>query len=192
MRKFDSRKWKRSESFFNYYQDKVILGNKLNLPESDLISYIIDGFDNGTLQAQARMARFISLSELLDVMKNLSITERYGTERYEASGSKKTIKCYNCHKEGHYASACQQAKKRTCFLCHEDGHMKNECPKKKPNQREPDSTTLLVEREPQVVPAYQISALFGFNEEEFSAILDTGSGISLVKCKNIPDEHVIK
>ncbi|KAK9731097.1 Zinc knuckle [Popillia japonica] len=183
MRKFDNRKWKRSESFLNYYQDKVILGNKLNLPESDLISYIIDGFDNGTLQAQARMARFISLSELLDVMKNLSITERYGTKQSsatpssvipEASGSKKTIKCYNCHKEGHYASACQQAKKRTCFLCHEDGHMKNECPKKKPNQREPDSTTLLIEREPQVVPAYQISARFGFNEEEFSAILDTG------------------
>ncbi|KAK9727489.1 DDE superfamily endonuclease [Popillia japonica] len=71
------------------------------------------------------------------------------------------------------------------FNYYQDKH--NFTPKKKPNQREPDSTTLLVERDPQVVPAYQISARFGFNEEEFSAILDTGSGISLVKCKNIPD-----
>ncbi|KRT80433.1 hypothetical protein AMK59_8411 [Oryctes borbonicus] len=199
MRKFDSRKWKRSEPFFSYYQDKVVLGNKLDLSESDLISYIIDGFDNGNLQAQARMARFTSLAELLDVMKSLSSSERHGMKQNnavpstvisEASGPKKTVKCFNCQKEGHYASACQQVKKRTCFLCHEAGHMKNECPRKKPNQHEPDSTTLLVEHELQITPAYQVSVSFGLGKVTLAAILDTGSGISLVKCKNIPDEHV--
>lgn len=39
MRKFDSRKWKRNEPFFSYYQDKVVLGNKLDLSESDLICW---------------------------------------------------------------------------------------------------------------------------------------------------------
>ncbi|KAK9744764.1 Retrotransposon gag protein [Popillia japonica] len=61
MKKFEGRKWLRNEKFATYYQDKVLLGNKLGLSEEDLIAYIIEGFNNQNLQVQAKIKEFNSL-----------------------------------------------------------------------------------------------------------------------------------
>lgn len=68
MKSFESRKWRRSENFAGYFHDKILLGNKLQLNEPDLIDYVIKGFDNTVLQSQARIKRFLSLAELLTTM----------------------------------------------------------------------------------------------------------------------------
>ena len=81
MKRFDNRKWRRNETFSAYFQDKVLLGNKLNLSEPELISYIIEGFDNPVLQSQAKMKQFQSLNQLLCVMNEVSDGERMGVAR---------------------------------------------------------------------------------------------------------------
>lgn len=85
MRKMESRKWRKSEKFSNYFTDKVVLGNKLNLSEEDIIDYVIDGFDNSNLQSQARMKNFTSSSELLQIMKNVTNEDRGQHQRMSDS-----------------------------------------------------------------------------------------------------------
>lgn len=72
---FDVRKWEQGGSFSSHYQEKLLLGNKLNFSEEDLISYLIDELDNPILQSQARMSRYSRVAELLDIMNKLSYSE---------------------------------------------------------------------------------------------------------------------
>lgn len=78
MRKFEARKWKRSEKFQQYYHDKTILGNHVGLEEEeeDMIPYVIDGMDNPSLQCMARMKDFTRLQDLFRVMNNVIDSDR--------------------------------------------------------------------------------------------------------------------
>lgn len=76
MRKFEKRRWRKNEKFSEYYMDKTLLGNKLNLAEKDLITYIIEGMDNPHLQSIAKMKEFMTLNHLLRVMNDVTNTER--------------------------------------------------------------------------------------------------------------------
>ena len=40
-RDFENRKWKNSESFGDYFHDKLILGNLVPIPEDESIDYLI-------------------------------------------------------------------------------------------------------------------------------------------------------
>lgn len=76
MRRFEARKWSKSEKFGVYFQDKVTLGNKLNLSEEDLIIYLNEGFNNYGLQTQARMKEFKTLAHMLEVMGDMTQHEQ--------------------------------------------------------------------------------------------------------------------
>lgn len=175
MRKFDSSKWRKNETFANYYHKKLLLGNQLDLPE-DLISYMIDEFDNPTLQSQARMSRFSSLQELLSEKNTLSSTECHQTTysrpnrtnvnestknlEQKMVSDKKLVTCFYWSKVGHFASDCPLPKKVVCFRCQEVGHRKKDCPKGTRDPRRDfqvaDSTTMVLMEQSPIPKAYNL------------------------------------
>jgi len=42
-KKFERRMWQSSESFSNYYHEKMILVNQVPIEDNELVDYLIDG-----------------------------------------------------------------------------------------------------------------------------------------------------
>lgn len=53
-RNFESRVWKRDESFCDYYHDKVVLANRVPIVEDELLDYLIDGVTDENLHESFR------------------------------------------------------------------------------------------------------------------------------------------
>lgn len=146
MRRFEAKQWNKNEKFSSYFQEKVALGNRLDLAEEDLIRYIIDGFNNYGLQIQARMKEFKTLAHMQEVMGDMTQQGRQQPQRTTlpvASGSslvtnpQKLTRCYNCNEDGHISTRCPKPK-REKGACYEYGftnHQKRICPKKKKSAR---------------------------------------------------------
>jgi len=49
-KKFEARKWKPSESFADYFHDKIILAKNVPVNEEEMINYLIDGIPDDHLQ----------------------------------------------------------------------------------------------------------------------------------------------
>lgn len=165
-KRFENRRWRRGEKFNDYYMDKVLLANKLNLNEEDTISYLIDGIENQTLRSQAKMKEFKTLNHMLTLMNDLTDVEkkpltapphkRTGSEEVEKKGTTPVsqVRCYNCYAYGHGISQCTKPKRErgSCFGCGSMDHQLKECPRKRETQSvnkdhrqpTPDSTTMVV------------------------------------------------
>ncbi|CAC24834.1 core protein [Human immunodeficiency virus 1] len=48
-------------------------------------------------------------------------------------GPRKTIKCFNCGKEGHLARNCRAPRKRGCWKCGKEGHQMKDCTERQAN-----------------------------------------------------------
>nr|QCS35719.1 gag protein [Human immunodeficiency virus 1] len=48
-------------------------------------------------------------------------------------GPKRTIKCFNCGKEGHLARNCRAPRKRGCWKCGKEGHQMKDCTERQAN-----------------------------------------------------------
>lgn len=48
-------KRKKNKQFTIYYYEKVTLGNNAEVPENELIQYVVDGFEDKILQNQVKM-----------------------------------------------------------------------------------------------------------------------------------------
>nr|QNG98783.1 gag protein [Human immunodeficiency virus 1] len=48
-------------------------------------------------------------------------------------GPKRTIKCFNCGKEGHLARNCKAPRKRGCWKCGKEGHQMKDCTERQAN-----------------------------------------------------------
>lgn len=145
MRQFEARKWRKSESFADYFHDKMLTGNKLQLSDSDLIEYIIDGFDNTVLQSQARMKNFGSLPEMLSTMNSLTIADRGLLRTGEmrkpenqrnhfkpASRDRNSqSRCFRCGVAGHTAAMCEMNRTQiACYQCGSKDHLRRDCPQR--------------------------------------------------------------
>lgn len=119
-KQFERRIWRSDETFSNYFYDKVILANKVPMPEDELTDYLIDGIPDGILRNQARIQCFKKKEDLLRAFEKISIkapnknthasgssqgaTSRSDTRRKqesqpreEAKQRETEIKCYNCN-----------------------------------------------------------------------------------------------
>lgn len=133
-RQFEACEWRKSETFADYCHRKLILGNRVPIPEEELVDYIIEGIPSISLQEQTQMQCFSSVQELLNGFKKirldapkrdawitrapkaklradssqvaepLTYQKNFGENKTPSRG---TIKCYECNKIGHYARNCQ-------------------------------------------------------------------------------------
>ncbi|GJQ76998.1 hypothetical protein Trydic_g15193 [Trypoxylus dichotomus] len=164
MKKFEARRWKKSEKFATYFHEKVLLGNRIGLVEDDLINYIIDAIDNSILQIQAKMKEFKELSHMLQVTGDIANDERRASTNRTAvvpptntsTRPRSDVRCFNCNQEGYISNRCPRPKRDrgSCFECGSMGHQTRNCPQRRgESTTTPDSTTLLVE-EDAVIPPY--------------------------------------
>lgn len=151
-KKFEGRTWKTSESFSNYFHNKLILANAVPIEEEEITDYIIDGIPDVFLRNQARIQCFSEKENLLRAFEKINLdnsirvsteikknTSR-GPEKNENSviGTNKQTKmpsstrCFNCSRFGHISSECKQPKRQhgACFKCFQMGHQSKDCPEK--------------------------------------------------------------
>lgn len=144
MRKFETRKWMVDESFSDYFNDKIILGNKLKLEEKDMIIYIIEGLNNPSLQCQAKMKEFTSLGQMLRVMSDITSYERnikasvIAPKFIPTLDRKSPNMSVKLHNNQSITSSIpssgttfSKAKYIRCYNCAEVGHVATHCTKKK-------------------------------------------------------------
>nr|QBP33405.1 gag protein [Human immunodeficiency virus 1] len=54
-------------------------------------------------------------------------------QRSNFKGSKRTVKCFNCGKEGHIAKNCRAPRKKGCWKCGREGHQMKDCTERQAN-----------------------------------------------------------
>nr|APA29338.1 gag protein [Human immunodeficiency virus 1] len=106
------------------------------------------------------------LAEAMSQVHQTSIMMQRGNFR----GQKRTIKCFNCGKEGHLARNCRAPRKKGCWKCGKEGHQMRDCPgdrqanflgKLWPSNKGRPGNFLQSRPEPTAPPAES----FGFGEE---------------------------
>ncbi|AHI17551.1 gag protein [Human immunodeficiency virus 1] len=69
------------------------------------------------------------LAEAMSQLNNANIM----MQRSNFKGPKRTIKCFNCGKEGHLARNCRAPRKKGCWKCGKEGHQMKDCTERQAN-----------------------------------------------------------
>nr|APA29432.1 gag protein [Human immunodeficiency virus 1] len=69
------------------------------------------------------------LAEAMSQVNNTNIM----MQRSNFKGPKRTIKCFNCGKEGHLARNCRAPRKKGCWKCGKEGHQMKDCTERQAN-----------------------------------------------------------
>lgn len=162
----------------------------------------MNGFDNISLQTQAKMQRFTFMSDLLFAMNEITAFERgqdrlrwpyMQTDPLRAATSQTTSRdnkknkhrCFNCNGSGHYVSVCTRPRREwgTCLICGFMEHRDNSCPTRRATTRGADITTHVVQvKKHYLIPTYIVSLCLDLGNKlsYISAVGNTGSPISLI------------
>lgn len=93
------RTWSGKEPFEEYCQLKRLLARKLDLPEKELVEYLVEGIEDQTLRNQARIQNFGTVNEVIQAFRMI---------RFNAAPPKKKIPvCFSCNQPGHFAANCR-------------------------------------------------------------------------------------
>nr|AIG15853.1 gag protein [Human immunodeficiency virus 1] len=69
------------------------------------------------------------LAEAMSQVNNTNIM----MQRSNFKGPKRTVKCFNCGKEGHIARNCRAPRKKGCWKCGREGHQMKDCTERQAN-----------------------------------------------------------
>nr|AEW27540.1 gag protein [Human immunodeficiency virus 1] len=71
---------------------------------------------------------------LAEAMSQVSgATANIMMQKSNFKGQKRTIKCFNCGKEGHLARNCRAPRKKGCWKCGKEGHQMKDCTERQAN-----------------------------------------------------------
>ena len=201
--RFQKRKWGVDENFRNYVHEKTILGNLVPVEQSELLDYIIEGIPDQWLRDNAKIKCFTSVDALVKAYDQISLKGRRFPSDYSIkvnnnnnhsanvnkSSEKKVTeteptflrenrimrkKCNICDSTEHRSFNCPDRNKfKKCFKCHEIGHVAYKCIKSTDSEKK---ECALIET---WSGRYVKNVLL--NGENMSALLDTGSEISLLR-----------
>nr|XP_043068303.1 probable ATP-dependent helicase PF08_0048 [Drosophila bipectinata]XP_043069805.1 probable ATP-dependent helicase PF08_0048 [Drosophila bipectinata] len=136
-RQFENRKWSSGESFGSYVDDKVMLGQRIDIDTEEMISRIIEGIPNQGLQNQAHIQCFENIAHIKRAFAEVKLP-KYNGDKKDATKNKnekdsKDTRCYNCNAKGHWAKECRKPRreKGSCYACGEMGHFVAKCLKNK-------------------------------------------------------------
>nr|AFP27037.1 gag protein [Human immunodeficiency virus 1] len=68
------------------------------------------------------------LAEAMSQANNMTMMQRSNFK-----GPKRTVKCFNCGKEGHIARNCRAPRKKGCWKCGQEGHQMKDCTERQAN-----------------------------------------------------------
>lgn len=155
-KRFEERVWKLNETFHQYVHEKVILANRVPIPEDELVEYLIDGIPEASLRDQARIGRIATKASLLRAFEKVTLkdkgpagksgnaeqrqgnkgqrqqpNEKTKDEKKEAASGTTEKRCFNCGQREHTAANCPtKTEGPKCFQCGERGHIAAKCAKK--------------------------------------------------------------
>nr|AIG15880.1 gag protein [Human immunodeficiency virus 1]AIG15881.1 gag protein [Human immunodeficiency virus 1] len=69
------------------------------------------------------------LAEAMSQTTNMNIM----MQRSNVKGPRRTVKCFNCGKEGHIARNCRAPRKKGCWKCGKEGHQMKDCTERQAN-----------------------------------------------------------
>lgn len=199
-REFEARKWQYNESFAMYYNDKIVLANKVPIANDELVEYLIDGLESSILQSQARIQCFKFPEEMLEAFSNIAKEDRSAPLRSRNTETiKRELRCFNCNTVGHHISKCNKPirPKGSCFECGSLDHLLKGCPKRNGQTATLESTPINIVTsnvcKVRSIPAYLFNLNLKFEDTFYSinSLIDTGSPISLIKYNIIPDKQLI-
>lgn len=198
---FEERKWKQSESIHEYVHDKIILGNKISIPDDEILEYVIEGIPDVHLRDEARLHSFNDIDALLRAFEKISLSERLGNSsskqgkrNFEQKGAenhqrstgthrgkdqqKPAKRCFNCGEQSHLGAECPSKSEGVkCFKCYERGHVAAKCPKKSEVAKSETVKSGCAKLQSANRICNKEVKLGGI---EICALLDTGSDISLL------------
>ncbi|XP_076398196.1 uncharacterized protein LOC143266635 [Megachile rotundata] len=140
-REMEIRTWNKNETFYDYYLEKMILANRINVDPEELVDLLIDGIPDIRLRDQARMNCYKSAEELLRAFKKIALEENTSFDRKRAATSRHSTR------DGIIATSRQSTrdeitatsrqsirdeitnKEFRCYNCNTTGHLKKNCPK---------------------------------------------------------------
>nr|QHI43843.1 gag protein [Human immunodeficiency virus 1] len=70
---------------------------------------------------------------LAEAMSQANANAAIMMQRGNFKGPRRTIKCFNCGKEGHLARNCRAPRKKGCWKCGQEGHQMKDCTERQAN-----------------------------------------------------------
>lgn len=85
-KKFEERSWNKAESIHEYIHNKIILGNRISVPDDEILEYVIEEIPDVQLRDQARIQSINNVDALLQAFEKISLSDKV------SSGSSKQRK----------------------------------------------------------------------------------------------------
>ncbi|XP_043496431.1 uncharacterized protein LOC122520413 [Polistes fuscatus] len=189
--RFQERVWKRDESFSDYFHEKIILANRIEIDEEEMIEFVIAGIPDQSLRDQARVHGHKRKESLLSAFEHISLQGRPQQAKMDNSTTRQSnidasvrrkinsvsnnrLRCKNCGAMSHFSEECPYKSRGTkCFECREFGHIAVNCPRNRITNKDSCSISRSVRGK------YYKEVVI--NGQKIDALIDTGSDISLMR-----------
>lgn len=205
-KKFEERSWNKAESIHEYVHDKIILGNKISVPDDEILEYVIEGIPDVQLRDQARIQLFNNVDALLQAFEKISLSDRVSSgsskqgkgnfnQKMKESHQKSTgnhqggdrqkllRRCFNCGEHSHIGAECPSKSEGVkCFKCAERGHVASKCTKKNDIAKNETAKSEIVKSGCAKLQSVnqRCTKNVRLSNTKICALLDTGSDTSLL------------
>lgn len=140
-KKFESRTWKKDETFHEYVHEKTIMGNRVPVDRDEMLEYTIDGIPDTALRDQARVQGFVTMDSLLKAFEKVSLRNRDEAASGRRSGRiGGATRNEGSERRGGGGAADSDGKKsetkratnntKRCYNCGAREHVSANCPKR--------------------------------------------------------------